>query len=141
MKLDTRRTVRRWLLSLPSSTPTVLKVGSAAFAGLGLLIETLALTFIGFLGLFGLAYLHGQVRHDACPNCRVEVDVFDERYCPTCGARLDDVEAAPPIDERLEELFRPRELEQIEQSPPVDAIADGGSYEEEEVTTDGEVSD
>ncbi|OYR65884.1 hypothetical protein [Halorubrum ezzemoulense] len=130
MKLSTRRAVRGWLLSLPDSTPTVLKVGSAGLAGLGMLIDTAAVFAIGFAGLVGAVYLHGQVRRDACQNCRAEVDVFAERYCPTCGARLDDLEAVPPLDERVPERFRPVGLEDVERSPPVEAIADGGSYEE-----------
>ena len=130
MKLDTRRTIRSWLLSLPDSTPLVLGVGSAGLALLGLLIDTTPLFAVGFGGLVGVVYVHGQIRRDACQNCRAEVDVFDERYCPTCGARLDDVEAAPAIDERVPERFRPLGLEQVERSPDVDAIADGGSYEE-----------
>lgn len=130
MKLDTRRAIRGWLLSLPGSTPTVLKVGSAGLAGLGLLIDTPAVFAIGFAGLVGVVFLHGQVRRDVCQNCRSEVDVFAERYCSTCGARLDELEAAPPIDERVPERFRPLGLEEVERSPPVEAIADGGNYEE-----------
>lgn len=130
MKLDTRRTVRSWLLSLPDRTSLVLGVGSAGLAGLGLLLDATPLFAVGFIGVFSVIYVHGQVRRDACRNCRAEVDVFDDRYCRTCGGRLDDLEAAPPLDERVEERFRPHGLEEIERSPPVDAIADGGSYEE-----------
>ena len=130
MKLSTRRSIRGWLLSLPDSTPLVLGVGSAGLAGLGLLLDAAALAAVGFIGVLGVVYVHGQVRRDACQNCRAEVDVFDERYCPTCGVRLDDLEAAPPLDERVAERFRPLGLEEVERSPPIDAIADGGSYEE-----------
>jgi hypothetical protein len=130
MKLETRRTIRGWLLSLPDKTPLVLGVGSAGVALLGLLIDTPSLFAVGFGGLVGVVYVYGQIRRDACQNCRAEVDVLDERYCSTCGALLDDLKAAPPLDERVAERFRPLGLEEIERSPEIDAIADGGSYEE-----------
>ncbi|AZQ14538.1 hypothetical protein DOS48_06680 [Halorubrum sp. PV6] len=37
-----------------------------------------------------------------------------ERFCATCGERLDEIEAAPPIDERVDERFRPVGLEDLE---------------------------
>jgi DNA-directed RNA polymerase subunit RPC12/RpoP len=85
-----------------------------------------------------LFYLRDEVLPaDACPNCRSRVDVQSQRYCATCGARLDEIEAAPPIDERVDERFRPVGLEELERSPDIETIADGGSYETDE---DNEVS-
>ncbi|QKY18460.1 hypothetical protein Hrr1229_015935 [Halorubrum sp. CBA1229] len=63
----------------------------------------------------------------------MEVCATDDRYCATCGARLDELEAAPPIDERVDERHRPVGLEEIERSPELEAIADGGEFGDEEV--------
>ncbi|TKX86968.1 zinc ribbon domain-containing protein [Halorubrum sp. SS5] len=132
MKLDTRRTIRDWLLDMPDKTLLVAVLAAAGVALLGLLTETDAVFLGGFLAAVGAVYINAEVPYDACPNCRSKVNALGERYCPTCGSRLDKLEAAPPIDERVDERFRPVGLEDIERSPDLDAIADGGSYEEED---------
>ena len=93
---------------------------------------------VGLAGLLGVVYIAGNVDFDACPNCRMEVSATGDRYCATCGARLDELEAAPPLDERGDERHRPVNLKGIERSPDVGAIADGGEFnkpEDEEVSS------
>ena len=129
MKLTTRRTIRGWLLDAPGGT-------LYAFGGaVGLLLpgiafgsDTVAVT--SMLAVVSLVFIHGRVALDVCPNCGSSVRVMDERYCSTCGTRLYDIEAAPPIDERVDERFRPVGLNEIERSPPVATIADGGEMGE-----------
>jgi len=130
MKLSTRRTIRGWLLDLPDRTLLVTLLAAAGVAILGLVTETGAVFLGGFFAALGVVYLNGETRYDACPNCRSKVNALGERYCPTCGARLDDLDAAPPIDERIDERHRPVGLEEIERSPDVEAIADGGEFNE-----------
>ena len=130
MKLSTRRMLRRQLLDLPNGTLFAGIVGAAGVALLGVFTDTGTVFAGGILAVVGVAYVRDTVWTDACPTCRAAVEVTDERYCSTCGARLDDVEAAPPIDERVPERYRPLGLEEVERSPPVDAIADGGEYRE-----------
>jgi len=130
MKLSTRRGIRGWLLNRPDNTLFWTGVGAFGVALLGVFTDTGAVFAGGMLVSVGLFYLRVTVWADACPTCRDVVDVTDERYCSTCGARLDKLEAAPPIDERVAERHRPNGLEDVERSPPVEAIADGGSYEE-----------
>jgi DNA-directed RNA polymerase subunit RPC12/RpoP len=50
--------------------------------------------------LSGFAYedeLWEESYYDVCPTCRSKVDVIDDRYCVTCGERLDDLSASPPV--------------------------------------------
>jgi hypothetical protein len=58
------------------------------------------------------------------------------RFCATCGERLDDIEAAPPIDERVDERFRPVGLEELERREPPERapapVTDGGESDEHE---------
>ncbi|OYR59935.1 zinc ribbon domain-containing protein [Halorubrum ezzemoulense] len=130
MKLSTRRAVRGWLLNRPDGTLFWAGLGAFGVALLGAFTDTGAVLAGGMLASVSLFYLRDMVWADACPTCRAAVDVTDERYCSTCGTRLDELEAAPPIDERVAERHRPVGLEDVERSPPVEAIADGGSYEE-----------
>ncbi|WP_435093409.1 zinc ribbon domain-containing protein [Halorubrum sp. N11] len=130
MKLSTRRTIRNWLLDLPNGTMIAAGVAAVGTILLGVFSETDAVVLAGFLGFFGVIYLHSMVWSDACPNCRSQVSATSERYCSTCGTRLDELEAAPPIDDRVDERFRPVGLSEIERSPPPEAIADGGEFDE-----------
>jgi len=130
MKLDTRRAIRGWLLNRPDGTLFWTGVGALGVAILGLVIRADAVFVAGFLVSFGAVYIDSTVKADSCPTCRSKVNAVGDRYCSTCGARLDDLEAAPPIDERVAERHRPVGLEEIERSPDVETIADGGSYEE-----------
>jgi len=132
MKLDTRRTIRGWLLDMPDKTLLVALFAAVGVAILGLLTETDAVFFGGFLAAVGVVYVNSESPYDACPSCNSKVNALGERYCPTCGARLDNLDAAPPIDERVDERFRPVGLEEIERSPDIEAIADGGRYEEDD---------
>ncbi|EMA64668.1 hypothetical protein C469_00390 [Halorubrum lipolyticum DSM 21995] len=74
------------------------------------------------------------VQFDACPTCNSKVAATSERFCSTCGARLDALEAAPPIDDRVDERFRPVGLEELERREPPERepnpVADGGEREE-----------
>lgn len=128
MKLETRRTVRRWLLEAPSGTFPAILATMAGVMLLGIFVETPSVGAVGFLAVLGAIYVRNVSGIDACPNCRSEVQPMVDRYCVTCGMRLDGVEAAPPIDERVDERHRPVGLEEIERSPPVEAIADGGEF-------------
>jgi len=131
MKLTTRRTLRQWFLDAPYGTFYGLIGLGVALTGLGIVVEADTVALIGFLGILGVAYLHKEAEIDACPTCRSAVDATSQRYCETCGARLDELEAAPPIDERVDERFRPVGLSEIERSPPPEAIADGGKFDDE----------
>ena len=130
MKLSTRRAIRGWLLNRPDGTLFWAILGAFGVGVLGLVTGADAVLVGGFLAGLAGVYVDSEVPYDACPTCRSKVDAVSERYCPTCGARLDELEAAPAIDERVDERYRPLGLEQVERSPPVDAIADGGEYEE-----------
>jgi len=138
MKLRTRRTLRSWLLDLPDLTLPAVGISFAGLLLLGGVTSTDAVFGVGIAGLLAVLYVAGNVGSDACPNCRSEVSATGDRYCRTCGARLDDLEAAPPIDERVDERFRPVGLEELERdawserSPPPATIADGGEFDESE---------
>lgn len=129
MKLTTRRTIRRWVLGLPDSTPFLAGAASIGMVVLGILTEEYGVVLIGALSYLAVGYFGSEVPYDACQNCGSSVHVMDDRYCETCGHRLDELEAAPPIDERVDERHRPVGLEEIERSPDVEAAADGGEYE------------
>ena len=131
MKLTTRRTIRSWLLGLPDSTLLVAAAAAAGIALLGIFVEADSVVLVGFLSFLGVGYLSAEVPYDSCQNCGSKVNALKERYCQTCGYRLDDLEAAPPIDERVDERFRPVGLSEIERSPPPpETIADGGEFDE-----------
>lgn len=133
MKLTTRRTIRQWFLDAPRGTAYILYVGAAGVTALGFFADANSVILVGVLTGVLLFFLRDEVLPaDACPNCNSRIDVHSQRYCATCGARLDGIEAAPPIDERVDERFRPVGLEELERSPDIEAIADGGSYDEEE---------
>ncbi|WP_255212507.1 zinc ribbon domain-containing protein [Halorubrum sp. CBA1229] len=133
MKLSTRRTIRGWLLDLPDKTLLAALFAAGAVSVLGIVTETDSVFLGGVIAVLGVIYVNAEVPYDTCPNCRSKVNALGERYCPTCGARLDELEAAPPIDERVDERFRPLNLEEIERSPELEAIADGGEFGDEEV--------
>ena len=138
MKLTTRRTIRQWFLDAPKGTAYVLYAGAAGVTALGFFADANSVILAGVLAGVLLFFLRDEVLPaDACPNCNSRIDVHSQRYCATCGARLDEIEAAPPIDERVDDRFRPVGLEELERSPDIEAIADGGSYETDE---DNEVS-
>ena len=130
MKLSTRRTVRQWFLDAPRGAAFALYAGAAGVTALGFFADANSVILAGVVAGVLLFYLRDEVLPaDACPNCNSRIDVQSQRYCSTCGERLDEIEAAPPIDERVDERFRPVGLEELERSPDIDAIADGGSYE------------
>jgi len=141
MKLTTRRRIRQWFLDAPYGTLYGLLGLGVALIVLGVFTETDSLILIGFVGSLGVYYAYTESKSDSCPTCRSLVYATSERYCSTCGTRLDELHAAPPIDDRVEERFRPVGLEEYErESTPVDApvpVADGGDTKENE---GGEVS-
>jgi len=137
MKLDTRRRIRGWLLEMPDATLLWTAVAGIGLMVLGIITETSAVFGVGFAVALAAIYVNGIASSDACPNCRSDVNATADRYCVTCGARLDDLEAAPPIDERVDERNRPvgiRALEQrawAERSPYPDVDDDNiGEYHE-----------
>jgi len=130
MKLDTRRRIRSWLLDMPDSTLAVAGVAATGVAVLGGITETFAVGAAGAVALLGIIHVYGEMPYDVCPACRSDVCALCDRYCQTCGARLDELEAALPMDERVDERNRPVGLEEIERSPDVEAIADGGEFDE-----------
>ena len=136
MKLTTRRTIRQWFLDAPRGAAFTLYAGAVGVTALGFFADADSVIFAGVVAGILLFYLRNEVRHDACPNCKVRVNVLSQRYCSTCGERLDEVEAAPPTDERVDERFRPVGLEELErQQPPERApnpVADGGERDEHE---------
>ena len=134
MKLDTRRRIRGWLLDMPERTMLVALLAAVGVALLGIFTEADAVFLGGFLAALTVVYVNSETPYDTCPACRSKVNALGERYCATCGARLDDLEAAPPIDERVDERFRPVGLREIERSPPPETIADGGEFDEPEET-------
>lgn len=130
MKLSTRRTIRDWLLDLPDGTMLAVGAATVGLILLGVFTSADAVVLAGFLGFLGVIYLNSMVWSDACPTCRSAVTATSERYCSTCGTRLDELAAAPAIDERVDERFRPVGLEEIERSPAPETIADGGEFDE-----------
>ncbi|KDS91770.1 hypothetical protein FK85_19355 [Halorubrum saccharovorum] len=136
MKLSTRRTVRQWFLDTPPGTATALYGAALGLTALGFLADADSVIFTGIVAAVGLLILRDRVRFDACSNCKNSVIATSERYCSTCGHRLDGLEAAPPIDDRVDERFRPVGLEHLEresardQAPP--PVADGGDRDEHE---------
>ena len=136
MKLTTRRTIRRWFLNAPYGTYYGLVGLGVALTLLGIVVEADVVALVGFLGILGVAWLRGESKSDACPNCRSEVEATSQRYCDTCGARLDELKAAPPIDDRVDERFRPVGLGELERTANRDVdpgpVADGGETDESE---------
>ena len=130
MKLDTRRRIRGWLLDMPDATLPVAGVAAGGVAVLGFVTETFAVGAAGVLAVLGVMYVQGEMPFDVCPACRSDVCALCDRYCATCGARLDELEAARPMDERVDERNRPVGLEEIERSPDIEAVADGGEFNE-----------
>ncbi|OYR55526.1 hypothetical protein DJ73_02165 [Halorubrum sp. Ea1] len=138
MKLDTRRRIRSWLLDMPNATLAVAGVAAGGVVVLGFATETFTVGAAGALVLLGVFYVNGVAPYDVCPACRSDVCALCDRYCATCGARLDELEAARPMDERVDERNRPVGLEEIEReawsgrSPALEKIADGGEFNEPE---------
>ncbi|KOX93262.1 zinc ribbon domain-containing protein [Halorubrum sp. ASP121] len=137
MKLTTRRTIRQWFLDAPRGTAYALYAGGAGVTALGFFADADSVILAGVLTGLLLFFLRDSVLPaDACPNCNSRIDVHSQRYCSTCGERLDEIEAAPPIDERVDERFRPVGLEELERTRPSERapspITDGGESDEHE---------
>jgi len=137
MKLTTRRTIRQWFLDAPRGTAYALYAGAAGVTTLGFFADADSVILAGALTGVLLFYLRDSVPPaDACPNCNSRINALSQRYCSTCGERLDEIEAAPPIDERVDERFRPVGLKEIERTANRDVeampIADGGESDEDE---------
>jgi len=137
MKLTTRRTIRQWFLDAPQGTAYALYAGAAGVTTLGFFADADSVILVGVLTGVLLFYLRDEVLPaDACSNCNSRIDVHSQRYCSTCGERLDEIEAAPPIDERVDERFRPVGLEELERTRPSERdsfpVADGGESDEDE---------
>ncbi|WP_050032295.1 hypothetical protein [Halorubrum halophilum] len=136
MKLSTRRTVRQWFLDSPRGTAYALYAASLGLIALGTVADADIVGVTGILAGVGLFYVRDQIKFDACSNCKTSVNAMSSRFCATCGHRLDDLEAAPPIDERVDERFRPVGLEHLERTPARDQapapVADGGESDESE---------
>jgi DNA-directed RNA polymerase subunit RPC12/RpoP len=137
MKLTTRRTIRQWFLDAPRGTAYALYAGAAGVTALGFFADADSVILAGVLTGLLLFFLRDSVLPaDACPNCNSRIDVHSQRYCSTCGERLDEIEAAPPIDERVDERFRPVGLEELERTRPSERapspVTDGGESDEHE---------
>ncbi|TKX53038.1 zinc ribbon domain-containing protein [Halorubrum sp. SP3] len=138
MKLSTRRTIRQWFLDAPRGAALALYAGAAGVTALGFFADASSVVLGGILTGVSLFYLRDEaLPADACPNCNSRVDVMSQRYCSTCGERLDELEAAPPIDDRVDERFRPVGLEELERQAnrdrqPKSVVADGGDQEYDE---------
>ena len=136
MKLTTRRTVRKWFLDAPSGTAYALYAAAVGVTALGVFADAAVVTVAGFGAGMALFVLRDSCRFDACPRCNSSVNAMKSRFCATCGERLDDIEAAPPIDERVDERFRPVGLEELERREPPERapapVTDGGESDEHE---------
>ena len=137
MKLTTRRTIRQWFLDAPRGTAYALYAGAAGVTTLGFFADADSVILAGALTGVLLFYLRDEVLPaDACSNCNSRINALSQRYCSTCGERLDEIEAAPPIDERVDERFRPVGLEELERTRPSERasfpVADGGESDENE---------
>ena len=136
MKLSTRRTVRQWFLDAPSGTTYALYAAAAGVTALGVFADAAVVTLAGFGAGMGLFVLRDRFRFDACPRCNSSVNAMKSRFCATCGERLNDLEAAPPIDERVEERFRPVGLEELERRDSAERapapVTDGGESDAHE---------
>lgn len=106
MKLSVRRAVRQTLLDVPYGTSVVIAVALLGVAALGLYTEVNSVFLLGLLGFLGFLFVRDEAEADICPTCRAKVSAFDDRYCVTCGERLDEFPAAPPIDDRVENVSR-----------------------------------
>ena len=136
MKLTTRRTVRQWFLDAPRGAAYALYAAAVGVTALGVFADAAVVTFAGVGAGIALIVLRDHARFDTCPRCNYKVNAMKSRFCATCGERLDEIEAAPPIDDRVDERFRPAGLEELErQEPPERApapVTDGGESEEHE---------
>jgi len=136
MKLSTRRVIRGWFLEAPDGTVYALYALAISVAGLGVLEEASGVVIGAAVFGLGVYFLRDLSTYDACQTCNSQVDALEERFCSTCGERLDDLDAAPPIDDRVDERFRPVGLEDLEQTePPKEPgmpVADGGEGVHEE---------
>lgn len=133
MKLTLRRKVRRVLLDVPYGTSAVVAAALLGVAGLGLYTETDSVLLFGILAFFGFLFVRDEADADICPTCRAKVNAFDDRYCVTCGDRLDELPAAPPIDDRVDERYRPVGLSELEnpELPAPSPATDGGEERSE----------
>jgi len=136
MKLSTRRNIRQWFLDAPDGTVYGLYALTIGVAGLGVFENAGGVVIAAGVFGAGVWFLNDNSRYDACPTCNSQVDALDERFCSTCGERLDGLGAAPPIDDRVDERFRPVGLEDLERSgPPKEPfvpVSDGGEDVHEE---------
>lgn len=127
ISLETRRAVRSWALDAPRGTGYIIIGAFVAIGVVGVYAGVDVAVLGGVLGAAGYLWLLGLSESDLCPQCNSEVIATAERYCSTCGHRLEELPAAPPIDERVAEEARPVDLERLERGPAQLAAADGGS--------------
>ena len=136
MKLSTRRTVRQWFLDAPSGTAYALYAAALGVTALGVFADAGVVAVAGAGAGVGLYALRDVARFDACPRCNTSVNAMGERFCSTCGERLDEIEAAPPIDERVDERFRPVGLDELERRDSAERapapVTDGGESDAHE---------
>lgn len=138
MNISTRRAVRRWLLDAPAGVGYVVVLAAVAVGAVGLYADVPVAVLGGVFGAIGYFVVRDSAEMDLCPTCNSKVSATSERFCSVCGTRLDELPAAPPIDERVPEEYRPVGLEELERSSPAQlAAADGGAPEGTEVLVRG----
>mgnify|MGYP006282007613 CR=1 FL=1 len=130
MKLETSRKVRQATLDAPRGFWYILGFMFVLLAGAGLYTDANGIFLLGAAGVIGVFYLRMESEQDVCPTCNSAVSALSDRYCDVCGHRLDDLEAAPPIGERVSEKHRPVGLEAIEAKRTA-LEADGGEIEDD----------
>lgn len=131
MKLTVRRKVRRVLFDTPYGTTATILVAVLAVTALGIYTDTNTVVLVGVACFVGFWLLWEESYYDVCPTCRSKVDAIDDRYCVTCGERLDELPASPPIDERVDERHRPVGLSDLERPATQVPTTDGGEARSE----------
>jgi hypothetical protein len=133
VKLSVRRAVRQTLLDVPYGASVVIVVTLLGVAALGLYTEVNSVSLLEPLGFLRFLFVRDEAEADICPTCRAKVSAFDDRYCVTYGERLDELPAAPPIDDRVENVSRPtinRCLPKLERAGLVKRYEDPQGYTE-----------
>jgi hypothetical protein len=132
MKLETIRKVRQATLDAPRGFWYIFGSMFVLIAAAGSYTGVDSVTAVGVIGVVGVFWLRMESANDVCPTCNSQINALSDRYCDVCGHRLDDIEAAPPIGERVSKKYRPVGLESIEATHTPVQATDGGEIEDEE---------